>query len=390
MPTTTERAKTSAPSEALYMAMDLGSSSWTLAFSDGQPARRPRMRKITAGDLAALDGEVRMAKAKLGLEPSCSVRGCHEAGRDGFWVHRALADYGIDSVVVHPSSIEVARSKRRAKTDRIDARKMLALLVRHHQGEREVWKLVRVPEAKDEDDRRLSRERERLDAERVSLINCVKSLLALHGMKPAWKSAEALLPQLEDLRSPAGRALPARSRREIERLLERLELVEEHRAQLQEERRAFAVDSLGSEGAKRIQSLLLLVGIGEAGAVDLTLEVFNRDFNNGKQVGAFAGLTGTPHQSDRLVREQGISKSGRASLRKLMIQLAWGWQRFQPESELARWFHRRFGKGRRNRRIGITALARRLLVALWRYVEHGEVPQGVRFKPQLPAWAKAT
>lgn len=389
MPKTTERAETSAPGEGLYMAMDLGSSSWTLAFSDGQPARRPRMRKITAGDLAALEGEVRVAKTKVGLPPSCPVRSCHEAGRDGFWVHRALTDHGIDSVVVHPSSIEVARAKRRAKTDRIDARKMLGLLVRHHQGEREVWKVVRVPEAKDEDDRRLSRERERLDAERVSLINCIKSLLALHGMKPVWKSAEALMSQLDDLRSPTNQPLSPRARTEIVRALERLDLVEKHRAQLQEERRAFAVDCLGAEAAKRIQALMMLVGIGETGAIDLTLEVFSRDFNNGKQVGAFAGLTGTPHQSDRMVREQGISKSGRANLRKLMIQLAWGWQRFQPDSELARWFHRRFGQGKRNRRIGITALARRLLVALWRYVEHGEVPEGARFKQQLPAWANA-
>lgn len=388
MPKTTERAEISAPSEGLYMAMDLGSTSWTLAFSDSQLARRPRLRRIEAGDLMGLSGEIRMAKVKLGLEPSCPVRACHEAGRDGFWVHRAMIEQGIDSLVVHASSIEVARSKRLVKTDRIDARKMLTLLVRHHQGERDVWKVVRVPEAKDEDDRRLSRERERLDSERVALINCIKALLTLHGVKPIWKSAEALMSQLEKLRTPTNQPLPTRSKREITRALERLDLVEKHRAQLQEERRAFAVDSRGGDAAKRIQALMMLVGIGETGAIDLTLEVFCRDFKNGKQVGAFAGLTGTPHQSDRMVREQGISKSGRASLRKLMIQLAWGWQRFQPDSELTRWFKRRFGKGKRNRRIGITALARKLLVALWRYAEHGEVPEGARFK-LLPSWANA-
>lgn len=389
MPKTTERAETSAPKEVLYMAMDLGSSTWTLAFGDGQPAGRPRMRKIEAGDFARLRMEVQLAKRKFQLAPGCPVRSCYEAGRDGFWIHRTLVEHGVESLVVHPSSIEVARDKRRAKTDRIDARKMLSLLFRHHEGEHGVWKIVRVPDEKDEDDRRLARERERVDSERVALINYVKALLVLHGVKMKWRSARALADQLDALRTPTDRQLPCQTRREIRRALERLELVERQRKELQQERRALVAESTNETTAKRIQALMMLVGIGEKGAVDLTLEVFSRDFQNGKQVGAFAGLTGTPHQSDSVFREQGISKTGRPSLRKLLIQLAWGWLKHQPNSELSHWFQRKFAEGRRNRRIGITALARRLLVALWRYVEHGVVPEGVRFKKRLPAWAAA-
>lgn len=386
MPKTTERAETSAHSAALYMAMDLGSSIWMLAFGDGQPASKPRMRKIVAGDLEALEVEIRSAKEKLGLSAGCEVRSCYEAGRDGFWPHRALTAHGVDSVVIHPASLDRPRGKQ-PKTDRIDAAKLLSLLIRYHQGERRVWRVVQVPAEQTEDDRRLVRERIRLSDERTALINTVKAALALHGLKTKWSKAADLDRQLSKLRTAAGQPLPPQASREIRRALLRLRLVEDQIEELLEERRAFVAECRDREVAERIRALMCLVGLGPIGALDLVIEVFTRPFQSVKQVGAFVGLVGTPYQSDRTTREQGISKSGRPALRKLMIQLAWVWVRFQPDSEITRWFHRRFGKGKRHRRIGIVAVARRLLGALWRYVEHGVIPEGARFKQRLPAWA---
>lgn len=355
---------------ALYIAFDLGSTKWTLAMSDGV-RRNPRCRDIPAGDLERLHEEVLKAKRAFRLSVEAPVRTCFEAGRDGFWLHRELLSRGFDNVVVDPGSMAQPR-KRRAKTDRIDARAMLENLILHHEGRRATWSTVHVPDAEVEDERRLERERERLTKERTALRNQIFSVLANCGVpRPKQPPRE-----LDAVINYVGQPLLAGARQQLELLNERLAVVERQLAVLQQVRDKKLVEPRGRI-AEAAGTLVRLRGIGNLSASSLSLEGLGwRDFKNTKQAGASTGLVPTPHISDQGSKDLGVSKAARPKLRSLLVQLAWLWLRYQPDSALTKWFMERFGQGKRSRRIGIVALARKLYIALWKYVRWGEVPEG--------------
>ncbi len=361
----------------LYMAFELSAKKWKLAFGNG---KRTRMKTIAAGDWTALLAEIERAKSKLNCPADAHVVSCYEAGRDGFWIHRALQAEGIESHVVDSASIEVSRRKKQAKTDRIDAGALLRLLVRYCNGDKAALHPVRVPTVEEEDRRRLNRERQYLLKERGAHSARIKSLLVAHGIRLVRLSElPALLPTAKA--AVTGYALPADLKAELEREYERYVLVDRQvkaLEQLQHERAA----SADSAAIQMVQQLRNLKGVGWQSSWGLSTEFFSwRQFKNAKQVGACAGLTPTPYDSGDSTREQGISKAGNKRIRKLMVELAWLWLRYQPHSALSQWFEQRFGHGgKRMRRIGIVALARKLLIALWRYLEHGVLPEGAVLK----------
>jgi transposase len=361
----------------LHMAMELSGQSWKLGFCDGGP--KMREKTVPAGAFTTLLSAVSWAKERLGLPQDCPVHSCYEAGRDGFWIHRELQTLGIDNVVIDPASVEVDRRARRKKTDRIDVRKLLGHLVRHERGE-QVWSVVRIPSESEEDARRPHRELIRLKKERTAHRNRLRSLLALHGVK--IRLTKGGLAELEQVRRDGGRELPPALHRELLRERDRLAQVESQIAEVEKSQLAEALSRGDAVGAK-ITALLMLAGIGQVGALMLVYELFGwRVFRNGREVGALLGATPTPFQSGGLSREQGISKAGIGRLRALMVELSWQWLRYQQRSALSQWFNRKFARGGpRLRRIGIVALARRLTIALWRYVEHGQLPEGAVLKP---------
>ena len=309
-----------------------------------------------------------------------SVVAIQEAGLDGFSLHRLLEGEGIESWVVDPASVAVSRRMRRAKSDGIDGETLLRTLMAFTRGEPRVCSMVRPPSIEEEDRRRVTRERQRLLRERIEHTNRIKGLLMSQGMRgynPLGKNRHACL---ETLSTPQGRPLPPRMKAEIRRELERLDLLARQIKQVEAERDALAV---ASPKAVETPAVLLmnLKGVGPETATLLWLEGLFRTFANRRQLAAYAGLAPTPWLSGRIQREQGISKSGNPRLRTAMVELAWLWLRNQPDSALSRWFVERVrAEGGRKRKITIVALARKLLVALWRYVTHGEVPKGAVLK----------
>ncbi len=365
----------SATDKILYLALELSDKKWLLGFSNGE---RQRKKSITAGDLEALDQEVTRAKEKLKLAPECSVRSCYEAGRDGFWIHRVLLDRGIDNRVVDSASIEVNRRKRRAKSDPLDVDSLLRQLMREAHGERRVWQVCRVPSPEEEDRRRLSRERERMMQERTAHTNRLSSLLVLHGIRLV--SLRNLPAQLPALRGADGRPLGEILQQELRRESLLYCLVCEQINHIEAERHAFRKQASADEAScyGSIKRLMQLRGVGIQSSWILVMEALAwRDFRNRRQVGAAAGLTPSPYSSGDSEREQGISKAGNRRLRTTLVELSWLWLRYQPDSALSRWFNERYARqGKRLRRIGIVALARRLWIALWRYETQGIVPEG--------------
>jgi transposase len=358
------------------MAFELGHRKWCVQFGDGNGIRTVEMPARETGRLLQ---ELEKAKAKFGFAPGCRVRSCYEAGWDGFWLHRFLAKQGIENLVVDPASIEVNRRFRRAKTDRLDVGKLHALLLRHGRGER-VWSVVVVPSVEDEDARQLSRELEQLRRERQRHRNRIQGLLVTQGVVVSVMSG--FEKTLESLVVWDGSPLSKELRARLERELARLRQVEQQRRELKA-LRAARLKNPQTQTEQTAARLAQLRGIGETGSSILAAEFFGwRRFDNGKQVGSLAGLAPTPYSSGTREREQGINKAGSGEVRRLAVQLAWGWLRFQTESGLSRWFRERFaGGGSRMRRIGIVALARKLLVALWRYLEHGVIPDGAVMTP---------
>ena len=357
----------------LYMAFELGEKNWKLALSDG--ARSPSRYTVTAGDTAALLECIAKAKARCELAQEASVHSCYEAGRDGFWLHRWLIAQGIDNIVVDSASIEVNRRARRAKTDRLDGDKLLAMLIRYHGGERRVWSVVRVPTPEQEDARRAHRELGRLGRERTAHINRIRALLVLQNLRVKYVGGRLWQRWWS---GHAGQLLPG-VRAEIERESARLSLVQEQiRTMEAEQRQAVAADT-----EPQVVRLAQLRAIGIGSGWVLVKELFGwRRFHNRREVAGCLGLTPSPYASGESETEQGISKAGNRRVRTLMVELAWSWLRYQPESELSKWFTRRFaGGGKRLRRIGIVALARRLAIALWRYLEDGVIPDGAKLKP---------
>lgn len=355
----------------LYLAMELSNKTWKLAFSDGSKVRQVN---VPAGNVERLRAQVVMAKQKLGLAPECEVHSCFEAGRDGFWIHRMLETLGIQNLVVDSASIEVNRRQRRAKTDRLDAEKLVRMLMRYLlYGEKKTWSVVRVPSEAQEDERRRHRERERLVHEHSAHAARIRSLLCLNGSRLRRMSAAAV----RAARDWSGRPLPESTAAELRRELDRLAVLDGQLAEL-EAAQAQRLKAPQTAVECRAQRLNGLRAIGPVTATTLSEEGLGwRNFRNRRQVGAWGGLTGTPYDSGQSTREQGISKAGNRRVRTLMVELSWGWLRYQPRSNLSLWYQQRFGQGnKRMRRVGIVALARKLLVALWKYLEHDELPDG--------------
>ena len=364
--------------QLLHVAFELSNSNWKLGFSDGN---KMRFKSTSARNLEQLEEEIEKAKSRFRLDNDVRIVSCYEAGRDGFWLHRYLLSHGVENVVVDSSSIEVNRRKRRAKTDRIDARKLLRMLMRYHGGERKLWSVVRVPSVEAEDGRQLGRELESLNKERTRHRNRIRGLLIREGLEVKNPSGKKFLEELDSLYTWDGKQLPNDFKAQIVREYERLRMVEEQMGNLRKEREA-RVRSADTLSMRKVAQLRTLYGIGVTSSWDFVMEMFGwREFRNRREVGAFAGLTPTPYDSGGSQCEQGISKAGRGRVRALNIQIAWGWLRFQPQSKLSLWYMERFaGGGSRMRRIGIVAVARKLLIDLWRYLEYGLVPEGARLR----------
>jgi transposase len=373
----------------VYVSIELSVSSWLVA------ARLPgieksRLHRLDGGDTAALLKTIAdlRTQASVKLGKAAEVACCFEAGRDGFWLHRLLTAHGISAYMLEPTSILVNRRARRAKTDRLDAEGMLRVLTIWLSGDRQVCSMLRVPTPDEEDAKRPHREREQLVHDRQRIENRIEALLFTQGIRgrPSLRSWER---DVAALRTGDGRALPPLLRAELDRLRRRLVLVlelirelEDNRAQALEEAKA------ADEMVGKITALQRIRGIGENFAAVLAREVFYRSFNNRRQLASYVGITPMPYQSGGMDRDRSISRAGNSRARTTMIQLAWLWLRYQPDSALASWFRERVGTLQgRTRRIAIVAMARKLLIALWRYVETGVVPDGIALRTDSVAKA---
>jgi transposase len=376
--TATHNAHNTTPGRALFVAFELSEKTWKLGFTTGH-GQKPRERSIAARNQTRVLQEVAQAKRRFGLPETAPVFSCYEAGREGFWLHRFLEAQGIPNHVVDSSSIEVNRRKRRAKSDALDVRKLLSMLMRYAHGERDVWRVVRVPSVEAEDQRHLHRDLETLKQERASTTTRIKGLLSSQGVR--LTSVNKLPEQLEALRLWDGSPLPSGLRRRVLRVYAHHQFLSEQIAALEAERRA-RLQSAQDASIEKVRQLMQLRGIGINGAWLLVMEFFGwRELKTRREVGGLAGLTPTPYQSGESAREQGITKSGNRHVRWMTTELAWSWLRYQPESALSCWFRERFGGGgKRMRRIGIVAVARKLLIALWRFLETGVIPEGAELK----------
>jgi transposase len=358
----------------LFVAFDVGKREWKLAVTSGFGVA-PWVRTVASGDLAAVARVVRDGRRRFGLSATARVVSCYEAGRDGFWIHRALTALGVENRVVDSASIDRNRRARRVKTDRIDAIKLVQKLVRVWLGEPDVWREVRVPTVAAEAARHVSRERTTLVQDRTRLINQVRGWLALWG---------AALPRRHGawwtgVRDWAGAPLPPEVQARLARAEVRLQGIEAQVRELSAQQRA-AVRAAAPRSA--LAQLVRLKGVAATSAATVLEEgLVWRQFQNRRQVGGLLGFAPTPSTSGDTVRELGISRAGNKRLQHVMTELAWNWVRWQPGSALTQWYHARFGTAKRMRRIGIVAVARKLLIALWRYVTSGVVPAGAIVTP---------
>jgi len=371
---------------AIFVALELSRSKWLVTSLSPGSGEKMSRRSLEAGDMAGLMCLFADLKRKAAIRTGRTypIIVIQEAGLDGFWIHRVLQEQGIESHVVDAASIAVPRRKRRAKTDKIDGEKLLQVLLAYKRGEPRVCSMVVAPSPEQEDARRLYREREVLIAERIAHVNRIKGLLFSQGIGDYEPLRRNRRVRLEELRTGDGRVLPEHLKAQISRALDRLELLLAHIKAVEAERDALLAAARQARRDDRPHPVALLIelkGVGPDFANGLWSEGLYRHFDNRRQVGAYAGLAGTPWQSGSIAREQGISKAGNPRLRTLMIQLAWLWLRHQPQSALARWFHAQGLRGRKTwRKTAIVALARKLLVALWKYVTHGVVIEGAVMK----------
>jgi transposase len=327
----------------LYVAFELSWNEWKLAFGTG-PLDNPRLKSIGGRDTQALVREIARAKKRFGLAADAPVHSCYEAGRDGFWLHRFLESQGIQNVVVDSASIEVKRRRRQRKTDRLDAGKLLSMLLRWQQGERNVWSVVQVPSVADEDRRQLHRDLLELKAERTQHTNRIKGLLAGCGL--TLPNIDGGFPEvLAKLRTWDGQPVPPDLQQRLLREHERWQLVDRQIKDLTKER-AQRIRTVKGQGVYQVRQLLRLRGIGANSAWLYVMEFFGwRRIGNRKQLAALAGLTPTPDQSGDSDHEQGISKAGNRRLPTMTVEIAWCWLQYQPESALSQWYQKRFAKG---------------------------------------------
>jgi transposase len=363
---------------AIFVSLELSRSTWLI--TSLSPGRGEKMSRhvLAAGSLAGLLELFARLQDKAAARTSrrFPVIVIQEAGLDGFWIHRALSAEGIESHVVDAASILVSRRRRRAKTDRIDGESLVRTLLAYKRGEPRVCSMARAPSPEEEDRRRICRERRTLTAERVEHVNRIKGLLFAQGVgdyEPLRRDRRA---RLEGLRTGDGRALPTHLKSQIKRELDRLELILEQLAAVEAARNEL-LEPTGQALPAPATRLMALKGIGPEFASVLWCEGLYRRFDNRRQLAAYAGLAATPWQSGSVVQDQGVSKAGNPRLRSTMIQLAWLWLRHQPASALSLWFHERVRQaGGRARKTLIVALARKLLVALWKYAADGVVIEG--------------
>lgn len=362
----------------LYMAFELSQSKWMLGFTIGF-GQRPRLRTIAARDLATLQTEIQLARERFELGADVPVISCYEAGRDGFWLHRYLTSIGVNNQIVDSASIEVNRRAKQAKTDKLDLGKLLTMLMRYQAGEKKVWRVIHVPSAEVEDHRHLHRELTDLKEQRTQHTNRIKGYLSNQGICLEVKDDFPELVAHQCLWN--GEPLPMGLQARLLCEHQRFQLVQQQIKVLETERRDLVRQSTRPD-IQQVRQLLRLRGIGINCAWLYVMEFFSwRAFRNRREVGALAGLTPMPRKSGEEDRELGISKIGNRHIRAMAIEIAWVWRRYQPHSELSRWYQRRFAKGsKRLHKIGIVALARKLLIALWRYLEFGTLPAGAVLK----------
>jgi transposase len=367
---------TASDARVLLLAFELGETGWLLGFSPGFGEKVLR-RKIASRDTTALMREIASAKGHFRLDDDVAVRSCYEAGRDGFWLHRFLEAQGVENLVIDSASIEVNRRKRRAKTDRLDVVGLLDLLARHWAGSHKPpFSVVSVPSPADEDLRHLGRELKLVKKDRTRISNRIKGLLANVGL--VLDGRKDMKGQIERLRLWNGERLPQFLQARLLRYAVDYEVQSVRIRELERERRALLRCEEAGTSMAKVWRMLELKGVGIETAWCYGMEFFGwRSFANRRQVGSLAGLTPTPHDSGTQEREKGIGKDGSRWVRGVAIEQAWAWLRFQPDSALSQWYQSRFGGGsKRMRKIGIVALARKLLIALWRFVEFGELPEG--------------
>jgi transposase len=374
----TRNAQDTTSAGTLFVSFELSDKNWKLGFTTGH-GQKPRERTVTARDQKRVLDEIAQAKRRFGLPETAPVVSCYEAGREGFWLHRFLEAHGMTNHVVDSSAIEVSRRQRRAKSDGLDVRKLLSMLIRYHEGERQVWQVVNVPSVEAEDQRHLHRDLETLKRERASTTARIKGLLRSQGIQVT--SLTKLPEQLDALRLWDGSPIPPGLRQRMLRVYAQYTFLSEQIAAVEAERRTQLQASTDAR-IEKVRQLMQLKGIGINGAWLLVMAFFGwRAFKNRREVGGLAGFTPTPYHSGESAREQGISKSGNRHVRWMTTELAWSWLRYQPESALGVWFRERFGSGgKRLRRIGIVAVARKLLIALWRFLETGVLPEGAGLK----------
>jgi transposase len=356
--------------ETVYVAIELSKKTWVLGIA--HPDRdRPSIHRVSGGNIAELVSRLRVAARN-----NRRILVCYEAGYDGFWLARALAKMGIECRVLDPASIQVNRRARRVKTDRIDVLALLRALIATDRGERHVCAIVRVPSVEEEDARRSHRERQRLVRERTGHINRIKGLLFAQGIRDIKPKLRRSRIDFAALETAEGHPLPDRLRRELEREYARLSLIATQLREVEKERDT--ADAQDPVVEQRRQLLVALHGVGATSAAILAREVFARSFASRRQLGSYLGLTPSAYDSGSTTRCQGISKAGNSWARRILIEVAWLWQKYQPASPLSIWYiQRTAGQSSRIRRIMLIALARKLAISLWRYVETGLVPEGV-------------
>jgi len=367
--------------ERLYLALELSKKTWKLGFSNGRG--RARIRSIEAADLQAVGKEIEQTKRHFRLEPSTLTVSCYEAAREGFWVHRALTEKGIQNVVVDAASIDVQRRKR-AKTDRLDAESLVRKLVQYWRGDHDVWSVVRVPSPEAEDARQLHRDIGILQRELSQHRMRIQSLLYTQGIVMAV-TAKAMR-DLDQVRCWNGQPLPADLRQRIGREYARLQGAQQDLLALRKEQQA-RLKQQQTPAMEKIRLLQQLCSIANGSSWVFVMELFGwRKFANRREVAGAVGLAPMPYQSGDSAHDQGISRAGNRRVRAMAVEIAWSWLRYQPGSDLSRWYQRRFGSGgKRMRRIGIVAMARRLMIDLWRYLEHGIIPAGAVLKRSTAA-----
>jgi len=367
----------------LYLAFELGSKKWKLGFSTGL-GDKIRIRTVDAGDLAAVKSEIQLAIKKFRLGENVRVVSCYEAGRDGFWLHRFLTGEGISNSIVDSASIEVNRRKRRVKADKLDVNSLTRMLIRYSLGEKKIWSVLQVPSEEDEDGRQLHRELSSLGKEKKRTVNRIRGLLATQGIL-INRRLDLSGNKIDKMRTWDKKPLKPGLKERIQREWAHVVFLEEQIRELTGKRDEVLRQQDVPDEPKdlnKIRQLQKLRAIGPNGAWILTKEFFGwRKFKNRRQVGCLSGLTSAHYQSGENNYDQGISKAGIVPVRQIAVELAWGWVRYQPKSELTVWYNKRFANGgKKARMVGIVAVARKLLIELWRYLETGALPEGAELK----------